>query len=70
MCVITINEASISNKTEDDIYIYSFPYEMSKFVKVVYSNGLEENIKDALKSGKVEPDDLDRFDIKYYKNKK
>ena len=55
---------------EDDTYVYTFSSPKSSYVKVHYSDGTEENIKDALNSGRVKPSDLDRFDIKYYKDEK
>ncbi len=51
----------------DSKYIYEFSTVKSQYVKVIYSNGSTEDIKQALKSGRVKISDLDKFNIDYYK---
>jgi len=43
---------------------------MSDYIVVRYHDGKEEKIKDALKNKKITIEDLDNFNIKYYKNVK
>ena len=55
---------------EDDYYTYSYPCIKSDYIVVKYINGSEETVKDALKNKRSNIEDLDKFNIKYYKNKK
>lgn len=55
---------------EDDKYIYSFSCIMSDYIVVRYHDGKEEKIKDALKKNLITIEDLDNFNIKYYKDAK
>ena len=55
---------------EDDKYIYSFSCIMSDYIVVRYHDGKEEIVKDALKNKKITIEDLDNFNIKYYKDAK
>lgn len=49
------------------IYTYYLPCIKSSYIEVRYSNGMVENIKEALESGNISVEDLDTFGIKYYK---
>ena len=51
---------------EDDENCYYLPGIYSSQIIVVYKNGTEENIKEALKSGHISISDLDENNIKYY----
>ena len=51
----------------DDEMVYWFPSIMSGVYVVVYSDGTEQGIKEALAEGKVSIADLDRFNIDYMK---
>lgn len=51
----------------DDKYEYSFPCSRSDYLFVVYSDGTEENIVDALNNKKIKIEDLDNNGIDYYK---
>ena len=62
--------AALEEFYKDRSYVYSFPCIMSDYIVVKYDDGTEENIKDALKNKNVDITDLDKFDIKYYKDKK
>jgi len=55
---------------EDDKYAYSFSCMKSDYVVVVYEDKTEVTVKEALKEGKIKIEDLDKFDIKYYKSEK
>jgi len=55
---------------EDDKCIYSYGCIMSDYVIVKYSNGKEETVKEALQNNKIKIEDLDKFNIKYYKQEK
>lgn len=55
---------------EDDEYTYIFSAIKSFDYTVFFSNGERMNLIDALKSGRAAIDDLDRFDIHYYKQAK
>lgn len=49
------------------IYTYYLPCIKSSYIEVRYSNGMVENIKEALESGNISVEDLDTFGIQYYK---
>ena len=51
----------------DNINDYYLPCIKSKYILVKYSDGTKENIKDALKKGKIKITDLDSYGITYYK---
>ena len=51
----------------DDTYNYSFSSIKSHYIIVRYKDGTEQNVKDALESGKIKISDLDWFGIKYHK---
>ena len=53
-----------------DFYDYSFPCIKSNNVIVVFSNSSKKNIIDALNDKDVKVEDLDTFNIKYYKTEK
>jgi len=55
---------------EDDKYAYSYSCMKSEYIVVQYNDGSEETVSEALKNGKIKIEDLDRFDIKYYKSEK
>ena len=52
---------------EDESYIYIFSSMKSDYIVVIYEAGWQENVKDALTSGRATIEDLDRFGISYYK---
>lgn len=52
---------------EDDEYQYVFPAIMSHDCTVTYSNGATENVVDALEAGRVTVEDLERFDIGFFR---
>lgn len=51
----------------DDEWIYKLPNLRSGNIIVVYSDGTEQGIIEALAEGKVSITDLDRFNIYYFK---
>jgi len=55
---------------EDESYIYSFNYPQSSVIKAFYTDGSEQNVKDALNDGNITISDLDRFNISYCSEKK
>lgn len=55
---------------DDGKYVYSFPCIKSSYIKVKYDDGKEKNIVDALKNRDVFIEDLDKYNIKYYKTEK
>ena len=50
---------------EDESHCYFFSYLISSYVTVYYTDGSEENVKDALKKGHIQISDLDRWSIGY-----
>ncbi len=54
---------------KDDTYTYYFSCAKSNYVKVIYDNGTMEKVTVALNAGRIKITDLDRFNIKYYKEK-
>lgn len=52
---------------QDDNYFYRFSTVKSQYVIVKYTDGSSENVKESFKNGHIQITDLDRFDIKYYK---
>ncbi len=54
----------------DAEYHYFYPSIKSEYVVVKYSNNTEETVENALKNNKITISDLDRFEIKYFKEKK
>ena len=59
--------AMITDIYEDENYIYSVPDECVAGYKVVYSNGEQFSLSDALEKKKVTIDDLMQKDIKIYR---
>lgn len=55
---------------EDDKYTYSFSCIKSSLVVVQYKDGTEVNVKEALKDNKIKIEDLDKYNISYYKDAK
>ena len=51
----------------DNEWVYTLPDIRSGNIFVVYSDGTEQGIKEALAEGKVSITDLDTFDILYFK---
>lgn len=51
----------------DGEYSYYFPSIKSQYITVYYEDGTEENILEAINSGRATIADLDRFEIGYYK---
>ena len=52
----------------DDEWVYSFGNPISGYVYVVYSDGTEQKIKEALAEGRVDITILDEFEFLYYKH--
>ena len=52
----------------DETYDYRFSSIKSHYVIVYYTDGTEQNVKDALAEGKIKITDLDRFGIHYSKD--
>lgn len=51
---------------EDDDYVYTFGENpMSHYIIVQYTDGSEQNVKDALDDGNIEISDLDTYGIRY-----
>ncbi len=55
---------------EDNDYTYYWNCIKNEYVIVEYENGYEEKVSDALKYGTITIEDLDRYNIKYYKYEK
>lgn len=55
---------------EDSEYEYYFNCIKSEYIIVEYENGYKENVKSALQSGNATLEDLKRFNISYFKEKK
>lgn len=53
----------------DNEKIYYLPCMKSKYIKVIYSNGNEENIVNALKNKNIDISDLDKYKIEYITKK-
>lgn len=51
----------------DEDYKYYYECMKSKYVIVRYENGFEETASEALKHSRINIEDLDAYDIKYYK---
>lgn len=54
----------------DDKYDYYFPTIRNYVVIVYFKDGTEQTVKDALAEGKITITDLDRFNIRYYREPK
>lgn len=50
---------------EDYSHIYRFGNSVSQYITVTYTDGTEQNVKDALRDGHITVADLDRFGISY-----
>jgi len=61
------NTLEIEEFFQDNEWVYVFPSPISAYVIVVYSDGTEQGIKEALAEGRVKVTDLDKFDIFYGK---
>ena len=61
------NTLEIEEFFQDNEWVYVFPSPISSYVIVVYSDGTEQGIKEALAEGRVKVTDLDKFDIFYGK---
>ena len=55
---------------EDDDNEYYFSCIKGSYIVVIYTNDKEQPVSEALKEGKITISDLDRFNIKYYKENK
>ena len=55
---------------EDDKYTYMWSCFKDSYIVVKYSDGYEETVSAALKNGTIKISDLDRYNIKYYKELK
>ncbi len=51
---------------EDYSHIYRFGCPISQYITVTYTDGTEQNVKDALLDGHITVADLDRFGISYF----
>ncbi len=51
---------------EDYSHIYHFGNAVSQYITVTYTDGTEQNVKDALRGGHITVADLDRFGISYF----
>lgn len=63
----TIND-TLEPFYHDDEWVYSFANPISGYVYVVYSDGTEQKIKEALAEGRVDITILDEFEFSYYKH--
>ncbi len=54
----------------DSEYAYYYSCIKSQYVIVKYSNGTEKTAEDALKAGDITIEDLDKYEIEYYKAEK
>ena len=63
VCLSTLEEIY-----KDTKYIYSLPCIKSEYIIVKYENDNTENIKDALKNKHISIKNLDKYNIKYYKD--
>ena len=53
----------------DETYEYAFPGRpMHEYVIVEYEDGTTQNVLEAIRAGNITIADLDRFDIKYFKD--
>ena len=55
---------------EDDTYEYFYSCVKSTYVVVKYSDGTEQEVREALKDGKITIKDLDKYNISYYKQER
>lgn len=60
--VLTVEEVIY----EDYSHIYVFGNSISQFVIVKYTDGTEQNVKEALKDGRIRITDLDSYGISYF----
>ena len=60
--VLTVEEVIY----EDYSHIYVFGNSISQYIIVKYTDGTEENVKEALEGGRIQITDLDRYGIRYY----
>ena len=55
---------------EDDNFEYFYSCIKSSYVTVTYTNGTKETVKDALANGNKTIQDVNKYGIKYYKERK
>lgn len=55
---------------QDDNYKYSFPCMMSSKIIVYFNDGTQEYVREALNNKDITISDLDKHEIKYYKEEK
>ena len=55
---------------QDDNYYYYYSCIKSDYIIVRYKDGSEETVKEAINNGKITINDLDKFNIGYYKEEK
>ncbi len=61
-------DTAVDTFYEDDYYEYYFPtMPQHEYVIVKYSDGTEQNVKEALEEGRITVFDLDKFDIECFK---
>ena len=55
---------------EDDNYAYFYSCMKGSFITVTYTNGTKETVSEALKKGNITIQDVDNYNIHYYKEAK
>jgi hypothetical protein len=55
---------------EDDNYEYYFGYPVSSYIVVTYTDNTSQNIVDALRDGYIEIEDLDKYNIIYFREER
>lgn len=60
---------ALENFYSDDKYNYYFPCIKGEYVVVIYNDDYEEKVSDSLKNGTITIKDLDKYKIKYTKQK-
>lgn len=61
---------SLEEFYQDDEYKYSFHCMMSSKIIVYFNDGTQEYVRDALNKKDITISDLDKYEIKYYKEEK
>ena len=55
---------------QDDSHVYNFSNPISQYIIVKYTDGTEENVKEALEGGRIQITDLDKYGISYFAESK
>lgn len=58
---------ALENFYNDDKYSYYYSCIKSDYIVVIYDDGSEQRVSDALKEGNISIEDLDTYEIKYYR---